>query len=291
MNITEKFKDAFQFNMSMREIIKDAFLFPSKNMERFAIYLILSVLMTVFIIGGTLKYPLGFFNADNYLIGGIYLVIAMVIGFFISGYHIKVIKSGIELDDEVPAFEWGENFLGGFEIAVVSTLYFIIQAFIIAVAALATNVFGNAIAIVQEIFSQIFNVFLMVNSIDIAVNAISTAVFNFVISLAITLAVALIVFLIFSILQSASQARLANTGSLKDALDIFEAAKDIKRIGIVKVLLLVLLVLVIIAVMAVVFIILFQYLPLLLTVIYIILSPYIALAIQRLIGLAYSDIA
>ena len=277
--------------MNITEIIKDAFLFPSKNMERFAVYLVLSVLMTVFILGGTLVYPWGFFNVDNYAIGGIYLVIALVIGFFISGYHLKVIKSGIELDDEVPVFELGENFLGGFEITIISVFYFIIQAFIIAVAVLATNVFGNAIATVQEIRLQIFNVFFMVNSADIAVDAISNAVFNFIISLAITIAVAFIVFLIFSILQSASQARLANTDSLKDALDIFEALKDIKRIGIVKVLLLALLVLVIIAVMGVIFISLFSYFPLLLSVIYIILVPYIALAIQRLIGLAYSDIA
>ena len=277
--------------MNITEIIKDAFLFPSKNMERFAVYLVLSVLMTVFILGGTLVYPWGFFNVDNYAIGGIYLVIALVIGFFISGYHLKVIKSGIEFDDEVPVFELGENFLGGFEITIISVFYFIIQAFIIAVAVLATNVFGNAIATVQEIRLQIFNVFFMVNSADIAVDAISNAVFNFIISLAITIAVALIVFLIFSTLQSASQARLANTDSLKDALDIFEALKDIKRIGIVKVLLLVLLVLVIIAVMATIFIILFNYLPLVVSVIYILLVPYIALAIQRLIGLAYSDIA
>ena len=277
--------------MNITEIIKDAFLFPSKNMKRFAVYLVLSVLMTVFILGGTLVYPWGFFNVDNYAIGGIYLVIALVIGFFISGYHLKVIKSGIELDDEVPVFELGENFLGGFEITIISVFYFIIQAFIIAVAVLATNVFGNAIATVQQIRLQIFNVFFMVNSADIAVDAISNAVFNFIISLAITIAVAFIVFLIFSILQSASQARLANTDSLKDALDIFEALKDIKRIGIVKVLLLVLLVLVIIAVMGVIFIILFNYLPLVVSVIYIILVPYIALAIQRLIGLAYSDIA
>ena len=277
--------------MNITEIIKDAFLFPSKNMERFAVYLVLSVLMTVFILGGTLVYPWGFFNVDNYAIGGIYLVIALVIGFFISGYHLKVIKSGIELDDEVPVFELGENFLGGFEITIISVFYFIIQAFIIAVAVLATNVFGNAIAIVQQIRLQIFNVFFMVNSADIAVDAISNAVFNFIIPLAITIAVALIVFLIFSILQSASQARLANTDSLKDALNIFETLKDIKRIGIVKVLLLVLLVLVIIAVMGIIFISLFSYFPLLLSVIYIILVPYIALAIQRLIGLAYSDIA
>lgn len=277
--------------MNITEIIKDAFLFPSKNMERFAVYLVLSVLMTVFILGGTLVYPWGFFNVDNYAIGGIYLVIALVIGFFISGYHLKVIKSGIELDDEVPVFELGENFLGGFEITIISVFYFIIQAFIIAVAVLATNVFGNAIATVQQIRLQIFNVFFMVNSADIAVDAISNAVFNFIIPLAITIAVALIVFLIFSTLQSASQARLANTDSLKDALDIFEALKDIKRIGIVKVLLLVLLVLVIIAVMGIIFISLFSYFPLLLSVIYIILVPYIALAIQRLIGLAYSDIA
>ena len=66
-------------NMNIKEIIKDAFLFPSKNTGRFAIYLLLSVLMVGFALGGVFTYSFGFINADNYLAGGVYLIIAMLI--------------------------------------------------------------------------------------------------------------------------------------------------------------------------------------------------------------------
>ena len=277
--------------MNITGIIKDAFLFPSKNTGRFAMYLLLSVLMIGFIIGGILTYAFGFINAEDYLIGGIYLIIAMLIGFIISGYHIKLIKSGIELDEEVPTFELFENFMTGFDNVVVSLFYFIIPALIVLVIGADTNIFGNAIAIGEELVRQIFIVYIMGNSTDIAVNALSHTIDNFMNSLTITLTAALILFIIFSIIQSAAEARLANTGSLKEALNIFEALKDIKRIGVVKVIILVLLVFVIMAIIEIIFISLFQYYPFLLSIIYIILTPYMALVTQRTIGLTYSEIA
>ena len=277
--------------MNITGIIKDAFLFPSKNTGRFAMYLLLSVLMTGFIIGGILTYTFGFINAEDYLIGGIYLIIAMLIGFIISGYHIKVIKSGIELNEEIPTFELFENFMTGFDNIVVSIFYFIIPALIVLVIGYDTNIFGNFISIGEELVRQVFNVYIMGNSTDIAVNALSHTIDNFMNSLTITITAALILFIIFSIIQSAAEARLANTGSLKEALNIFEALKDIKRIGVVKVIILVLLVFVIMAIIEIIFISLFQYYPFLLSIIYIILTPYMALVTQRTIGLTYSEIA
>ena len=59
--------------MKITEIIKDAFLFPSKNSGRYSIYLLLSVLISLFAFGGVLTYALGIIDAQNYLIGGLYL--------------------------------------------------------------------------------------------------------------------------------------------------------------------------------------------------------------------------
>ena len=277
--------------MNIIGIIKDSFLFPLKNSGRFAIYLLLSVLMIGFVIGGFLTNIFGIFNAENYLYGGIYYIIAMLIGFIISGYHIKIIKSGIELNEEVPVFELFDDFMTGFNNIVVSIFYFIIPALIVLLIGLDTNVFGNAFAVGQEFVSEIFNVYIMGNSTSIAVNALSHTVTNFMHSLTITLTAALIIFTIFAILQSAGEARLANTGSLREALIIFEAAKDIKRIGIIRVIILIIILFAIIAIIEFIFITLFQYYPFLLTIIYIILTPYMALVTQRAIGLAYSDIA
>ena len=277
-------------NMNITEIIKDAFLFPSKNTGRFAIYLLLSVLMVGFALGGAFTYAFGFIDAENYLTGGIYLIISMLVGFIISGYHIKVIKSGTELDDNVPVFELYENFMTGFDNFIVSLAYFIIPALIVLLIAFDTNLFGNAIEVVKEVVLQIFNVYIMDSSIEIALTAISLVLTDFLNSLAITITVALVVFLIFSIIQLMAEARLANTGSLREALNIFEAVKDIFRIGVGKVIILLLAVVVIIAIIEIILMIALTFYPFLLSVICIILTPYMVLVSQRALGLLYSDI-
>ncbi len=277
--------------MKTTGIIKDAFLFPSKNTGRFAIYLLLSVLMVGFALGGVFTNAFGFIDAENYLTGGIYLIISMLIGFIIAGYHIKVIKSGIEHDGNVPVFKLYENFMTGFDNFIVSMVYFIIPSLIVMLVGLDTNLFANVIAVVKEFALQIFNVYIMGESMDIAVKAISLALTNFLSSLAITIAVALILFVIFSILQLMAEARLANTGSIREALNIFEAAKDIARIGVGKVILLLLSVVVIIAVIEIILMMALTYFPFLLSIIYIIMTPYLVLVTQRALGLLYSDIA
>lgn len=271
--------------MNVTEIIKDAFLFPSKNIERFAIYLILSWFMAWFAIMGVLTYASGVIAAKNYLTGGMYLIISLLIGFIIAGYHINVIKSGIELDDNVSAFEWYENFMTGFDNVLVSILYFIIPVLIVLLIGLSTNVLGNAIAIVKEFALLIFNDYIMGGSLDITVNTVSHAT-----SIAITSAVALILFVIFSFLQSMAKTRLANTGSVREALNIFEAAKDITRIGVGKVIQSILLLVVIIPIIEIILIVIFKGFLFLLPL-NIIIIPYLALAFQRALGVLYSDIA
>ena len=46
--------------MEVMEIIKDAFVFPSKDMKILLIYVILSVVAGLFSLGGTFAYILGF---------------------------------------------------------------------------------------------------------------------------------------------------------------------------------------------------------------------------------------
>ncbi|MBQ8018085.1 MAG: DUF4013 domain-containing protein [Methanobrevibacter sp.] len=276
--------------MNIREIIKDAFLFPSKNTGRFAIYLLLSVLMVGFALGGIFTYAYGIIDAENYLTGGIYIIISILIGFLIFGYHIKVIKSGIEHDNNVPVFELYEDFMTGFDNVLVLILYFITPTLIVMLVGFGTNLFGNAMDVVNEFALQIFNVYIMDLPLDIAVNAISPVLIPFLNSFAITLTVALVVFLIFSILYLMAETRLANTGSFRQALNIFEAAKDITRIGVGKVVLLVLAIVVVIAIIEIILTIALIFYPFLVSVLYIILTPYVVLVSQRALGLLYSDI-
>lgn len=275
--------------MEIIEIIKNALVFPSENVGTFLIFVVLSILASAFSAIGVLVYALGVVNAELFLWGGLAAVIAMVIGWVMSGYLISVIKSGIELDDEVPEFEWWENFTTGFNNFIVSIVYFVIPAFIVVVVGYLTNVFGNIMLVATEITSQTQNVYLGAST-AIAADVIAQAFINLAVSLAVTLTVAFILFVIFSFLQTMAEARLANTGSLGEALNVFEAAKDIKRIGVGKVISVILLIIIVAGVIHVILSAIFSILPIL-SILSIVVTPYLLLFTQRAVGLLYSDIA
>lgn len=276
-------------NMEIMEIIKDSFVFPSKNLGTFSIYVVLSVLVAAFTFGGIFSYFLGFIGSEYILIGGLTLLLAMLIGWVMFGYLISIIKSGIELDDEVPEFKWWDNYITGLLNFIVGIVYFIIPAFIVGVVGYLININDKLMAVAQEISSLYPNIFLT-SSPDIAFEALSQAIIELIVPLAILIIVALIVFVIFLFLQSMAEARLANTGSLSEALNIFEAAKDIKRIGVRKVIIVILLVFVIIGVIGMVTSVIFNYVPTL-SILSIIISPYLVFFAKRATGLLYSDIA
>jgi hypothetical protein len=88
-----------------------------------------------------------------------------------------------------------------------------------------------------------------------------------------------------------AEARLANTGSLREALNIYEALKDIKRIGVGKFALIVILIGILFVIIEILLLIAISYYPFLFIIVYIVLTPYQILVSQRAIGLLYSDIA
>ena len=275
--------------MEIVEIIKDALVFPSTDLRTFFIFVLLTIFAGVFGTVGILLYILGVLNAEFFLWGGLAAIVAMLIGWVMSGYSISVIKSGIELEDEVPEFVWWDNFITGFNGFIVSIVYFIIPAFLVAIVGYMTNITGNIMAVATEISSQAVNVYTGASA-SIATDALSQAVAGLAVSLATTLTAAVVLFVIFSFLQTMAEARLANTDSLCEALNVFEAAKDIGRIGVVKVIAVILLVIIVSAVINMVLSAIFSYVPIL-SILSVFVSPYLVLFAQRAVGLLYSDIA
>lgn len=276
-------------NMDIIEIIKDSFLFPSKDIKLLLIYELLAIVAGVFSIVGTVVYALGFITPECFMWGGIAVIVSMLIGWILSGYLVSVVKSGIDRDDDVPEFVWWDNFINGFNYFIVSIVYFIIPAFIVLVVGVATNVFGNVMALIQEILLQVTTSY-MANSTFVISDAMAQAIANLAVSLAVTATVGIVVFIIFSFLQTMAGARLANTGSLTEALNVFESAKDISRIGIGKVIVVIILVIVIVAVIEMILSAIFNYVPIL-SILSIIITPYLLFFTQRAVGLLYSDIA
>lgn len=267
-------------NMDVMDIIKDSFLFPSKNIKLLLIFELLSIVAGAFSVIGTLVYVFGFINPECFMWGGIAVIVSMLIGWVLSGYLISVIKSGIELDDDVPEFELWDNFNNGFNYFIVSIVYYIIPALIVLVVGYLTNIFGNLLVVSQEIISQSQNVYMGASTIFVS-DAMIQAIANLAVSLAVTATVAVVLFVIFSFLQTIAGARLANTGSLTEALNIFESAKDIRRIGVGKVIILILLVIVIVTVIEMLLSFIFSHVPIL-SILSIIITPYLIFFAQGL---------
>jgi len=275
--------------MEVMQIIKDAFVFPSKDMRTLLIYVLLSIVASIFIFCGTIAYIISFIDPQFFLFGGLAFIVAMLIGWIMAGYLISVVKSGIDRESMVPNFVWWDNFISGFDNCIVSIVYFIIPAFLTFVVGYATNIHGNVLDVCYAIFAQIANYATGASTV-FAYDAIYMALFNLMISLAITLTAALIFFIIFSFIQTMAVGRLANTGSLGQALNVMEAAKDIKRIGIGKVIILVVLLIVIMTIIHMVLSAIFSILPIL-SILSIIITPYLIFVTYRAVGLLYSDIA
>lgn len=276
-------------NMNVIDIIKDSFVFPSKNIKLLVIFELLSIIAGVFSVIGTVVYVLGFVIPECFMWGGIAVIVSMLIGWILSGYLISVIKSGIELDDDVPEFEWWDNFNNGFNYFIVSIVYFIVPAVIVLIVGYLTNIFGNALVVYQEIVLQVMNIYMGANTFLVS-ETMAQAIANLAVSLAITATIAIIAFVIFSFLQTMAGARLANTGSLTEALNISESAKDIRRIGVGKTIIVILLVIIIVAVIEMILSSIYSYVPIL-SILSIIITPYLIFFTQRAIGLLYSDIA
>jgi hypothetical protein len=278
--------------MEIMDIIKEAFIFPSNNLEKLAIYIVLTFVMGLIVAGGVITTVTGVNNSSVYLIlAAILFIISIIVALIISGYQLAILKSGIDLDDEAPSFDWKNDLITGIKLIIVNIVYMIIPAIIVGIVALITNVPGNMVKVSQEVAANSANATAIANSTAPVVANISEATAAaFVSSIAVTAIVGLILVIIFAFFLTMGQSRLANTGSLGEALNIPEAARDISRIGVGKVIAVVLLIIIVIGVIQAILGYVYGQVPQL-SLLSIIVTPYLAFFSQRAYGLLYSDIA
>ena len=273
------------------DIIKEAFIFPSQNLEKLVIYIVITFVMGLLIVGGVVS---GVFAATNngiyFVITAILAILAIVIAFIISGYQIGIIKTGIDQVDEAPNFDWKNDLVTGIKALIVSIVYFIIPAIIIAIVALITNLPGQFMDIAQQAALAPANATAVANGTAPIVTISDAAAASLFGSIAITGIIALVLIIIFAFLATMANARLANTGSLGEAVNVVEAFKDITRIGAGKVIAVILLSVIVVAVIQGILGYLYGQIPQL-SIISIIVTPYLMFFTNRVTGLLYSDIA
>lgn len=273
------------------DIIKEAFIFPSQNLEKLVIYIVLTFVMGLFIAGGVIS---GVFAAvDNslyFVITAILAIIALAIGFIISGYQIGIIKSGIDQVDDAPGFDWKNDLITGIKTLVVSIVYFIIPVIIISIVAMITNIPGQIVDIAKQAAVSPANATAVANGTAPIVTISDAAAASLFGSLAITGIIAVVLIIIFAFLATMANARLANTGSLAEAVNVVEAFKDITRIGVGKVIAVILLSIIVVAVIQGILGYVYGQIPQL-SIISVVVTPYLVFFTNRVTGLLYSDIA
>ena len=276
--------------MEITDIIKEAFIFPSTDLAKLAIYIALSFVSVLLSVLGLALFVLGLLDNGAYAVIGVVLFIAgLVLGFILSGYLMSILKSGIDGDENVPEFKWKENLITGIKYLIVNIVYFIIPAIIVLIVGWITNVYGLS----AEIFTKMMTASMNAPAnatVDIA-NVVPQSTFvSLGNAMLITGIVAFILFLIFLFIETMGESRLANTDSLGDALNVVEAFKDIGRIGWGKVIAVVVLIFLIVAVINAVISGINSYINGF-SIISIIVTPYLIFFSSRATGLLYADIA
>ena len=269
--------------MEITEIIKESFIFPANNLKALAIYIAITFVMGILVAGGIFS-ALGIENSALYgILSFILFIIAVLVGFILSGYEIDIIKTGIDLEDLAPDFDWKADLIRGIKAIIVAIVYFIIPAFI-------TNVPGNFLNVAQYVNQTAVNANGTVVANSVLEMVPDSVMSGLVGSISITLLVAAVLFIIFSFIQVMANSRLANTDSLGEALNIPEAVKDISRIGVGKVLATLILVFIVSLVIGAILSAVYQQVPQL-SILNIIVTPYLMFFTNRATGLLYSDIA
>ena len=277
--------------MEIMDIIKESFIFPTNNLEKLAIYVVLLFVMGLLTVGFAFSIYLAAESSSIYwILTAILFIISIVIALIITGYQVGIVKSGIDMDDNAPEFDWKNDIVTGIKMVITNIVYMIIPTIIVGIVALIANVPGNVLQMAQEISENSANATAVANSTNALASVSDATMAAFGTSIAITALVAFVLFIIFAIFLTIAEARLANTGSLGDALNIPETLRDISRIGVGKVIAVFLLLFIIIMVIQTILNTLYGLIPPI-AILSIIVTPFLTFVSNRAAGLLYSDIA
>lgn len=124
--------------MELSEILSDALVYPFQNIKALVIYAILGIILGI-ATGGTLASVGVSIKMDNLIAalgsGIIGIIVALLIGFLISGYQLDIIKYGIERNPGAPGIDFIRQFINGVKYVVVDVVYMIIPIIIGAILA------------------------------------------------------------------------------------------------------------------------------------------------------------
>ena len=127
--------------MGVGSIIGDALAYPSSNIKALVLYVVLGIIAAI--IGGaslltiaasfSTKGLAGFAFSGLSIVGVIVFIIVL---FLIEGYALDIIKYGIERRTDSPGIDFGRQVSNAVKLIVVSIVYYVVPAIIIAILSL-----------------------------------------------------------------------------------------------------------------------------------------------------------
>lgn len=196
--------------MDFSDLFKNSFKYPVSNLKNFFIF-------AVVILVAQILYGIGYYFINNPF-GSLFNILGFIVGFFILGYIISVIRRSIYLDNNLPEFDFQEDLMLGLKAIIVEIVYYIIPIIILLVVALLTGLF--------DLCGMLINSAVYGNSIPESILS------NYTISIIFFIIVAIILGVIFTFFNIVGLSRLAKYDSISEALNISQVLRDIKAIGI-----------------------------------------------------------
>ena len=175
--------------MGLGDIISKSMSYPFSDLTKF---LMVGIGVIIYDLDAIFREVLG----QGSFIVLIALIIAILFSFVMAGYSVNVNKKGIDNSNEIPGFDFKNNFIDGLKLFVIYLVYYIIPLIITIALLLIFGAIGNGL-------NQIVG------------------------SLGIWAFLAVIIFILFGIFVIVAQARFAISGSMSDALSIGEVFADV----------------------------------------------------------------
>ena len=155
--------------MELGEIISDALVYPLHNIKALVIYIILGIILGIAIAGTVSGIMFGNMAKNVFAVigsGTIGIIIALIIGFVITGYELDITKYGIERRNDAPGIDFMRQFINGVKYFVVTIVYMIIP---IIIGAILAVIFQHWLSgLISIILSIIFSFALMMGQCRLA---------------------------------------------------------------------------------------------------------------------------
>lgn len=192
-------------SMDLLGIIKDAFVYPSKNLKVFVIVSILMICLGLFI-----EFDSSFLSSGNLTFGGIILLMLLIGALLVlPGYILSIIRVTINGSDDLPSIDLNKNIVDSLKLFVMGIVYLLPIVLILLFMFVLLSFSGD--------LSNLSNLNYLS---DLSIGLI-----------ALLILVIIIICLIFAIFIYIAESRLAKYDSLSAAFQIKEILNDISNIG------------------------------------------------------------